>query len=396
MRVVLEVTEGPGEGKVYEFDSHNVFLVGRSQRCHFCVGPDKKASRVHLMVEVSPTICRVRDLGSQNGVYVNEVKVPEAELQNGDIIRVGRSTLSVSIARTPPSAGDETICVEFGAEDSDGAESVPGYRLATAMRSGGMGTLWLAEDLADGRQVVIKTIRPDKLVSHAARQLFLRETKISIGLHHPNIVRFLETGEHKGRVYIVMEYVSGKDADALRKSHGGTLPAEDVIEIGLQALAGLEYAHSRNIVHRDIKPANILVEGDSPSNYVVKLTDFGLAKSFREHGFENITQTGVIRGSVQFMPPEQVTDCRGADHRADIFSLGATLYNLLTGTYVWPFSDREDPFLTIVQQDPVPIESRGVSVPGPLADVIDHALRKSLSQRYQSALEMRNALQAAR
>jgi serine/threonine-protein kinase len=396
MHIVLEITEGREIGKTFTADGMDVALVGRSPRCHFWIGPDPKAGRVHLILDVSPTGCSLRDLGSKNGTYVNDVKVGESELQDGDQIRLGKTTLYVHMDATAPTkeeqGGGETVWPDQHAEV--GPDSIPGYRLQSAFKTGGMGTVWLAEDLSDGKTVVIKIIRPDRAVNHAMRQLFLRESKISLALRHPNIVEFIDAGDKNGVLYIVMEYVHGVDADALRRNRGGTLPWQDVVAIGCQVLSALEYAHAKNIVHRDMKPANILVSGAIAADYVVKVTDFGIARSFGEQGFGSFTQTNVTRGSVQFMPPEQVTNCKGVDHRADIFSLGATLYNLLTGKFVWPFSEQEDPFVIIVQKEVVPLRDRGVTVPDAIREAIDRSLNKDPAKRFQSAAEMRSALQS--
>jgi serine/threonine protein kinase len=397
MYVSLEVVEGPGVGERFAFNRHDVFVVGRSDRCHFCIGSDITVGRVHLIIEVSESACRLRDLGSVNRTRVNGVQVTTAELHDGDTIRVGQSVLTVAIMPTQvANALDDRENTPDGVEDENGVvevtpNAIPGYHLQSLIRSGGMGSVWLAEDLTNGKQVVVKTIRPDKMVNKVVRQLFVRETKISMLLHHPNIIQYFETGEHRGIVYIVMEYVRGQNADELLSAAAGKIPVSDVIEIGRQCLNALEYAHGQNVVHRDIKPGNLLIAATA-AGMVVKLADFGLARSFRESGFDSFTRVGEVRGSVQFMPPEQITDCKSVDQRADLFSLGATLYYLLTGEFVWPFVKGEDPFVTILQSDIVPLDRRNVSLPAPLKEAIHRSLKRDPGARYQSAAEMRNAL----
>lgn len=501
MRVVLDVTEGPGEGRQFSFERHDVFLVGRSPRCHFSVGGDLDCSRVHMLMVLSPPICQLRDLGSTNGTYVNGEPVREAVLNDGDVVTAGQTAIRVTVegddherpvraepveqtempepeavdasspdpefshaihidedAQAEPDveddadegevlrfddpddaddvedaggaivfedvedehgqgAGGPLRCARCGREASAGsiagqrsaADSVyvcarcreqaneqggpiPGYRLLRRLGEGGMGVVWLAEAAADGRQVAVKTMIPEIAASRQMVRRFLRESEISLQLRHENIVEFLDAGETRGQLYIVMEYVDGIDAEQAREQQGGRLPPNDVVRIGLQTLDALAHAHGQSVIHRDIKPPNMLLVGRAPA-WQVKVTDFGLARNCRAAGLSRLTRPGEVLGSLPYMPPEQVLDCAHADARADLFSLAATMYHLLTGQFIYDFRPRQqDPMITVIEDDVVPIERRGVSVPRTVAQVIERALRKEMNERYQSAAEMRNAL----
>ena len=495
MQMLLEIADGPRKGHTFELPDECVVLIGRSHRCHCRLGPDKQCSRVHLIMEVAAPGCRLRDLGSLNGTFVNGNRVEEAEVGDGDVILVGRTKLLVrvveppdlpiaeaaappeeivsapsqpqlgvearpaepppeaaAIPRPPPAAGparDEDTaplvpCLRCGqASRPDGpsgprgcppgsargphasigegvealagqahsalsyvcpgcqeemrraGETIPGYRLARQFRKGGMALLWLAEDTRNGRQVVVKTMIPDLAESQRAVRMFYRESKISVALRHPNIVEFLSAGQYAGQLYIVMEHVDGVDAEALRTERGGRLSSAEVVTIGRQVLAALGYAHGQGIVHRDVKPSNILVSGESPGCQV-KVTDFGLARVYRAAGRSDITRRGDVRGSIPFMPPEQVTNCRGVDQRADIFALGATMYHLLTGRFCRDFNvKKKDPLLAVIEDEIVPIERRGVPVAPPLAEVVNRSLRREPGRRFRSAAEMSAALASA-
>jgi eukaryotic-like serine/threonine-protein kinase len=398
MAMILEITEGPGAGRSFTFAGHNVVLVGRSGRCHCQVGPDRQCSRVHLVVEASPPNCWLRDLGTTNGTYVNGQRVTEAQLKDGDSFRIGQTTVRVTLqaARELPegSAPPGAPVVQPPAPPPPPAPdgTIHGYRLIRQLGQGGMGVVWLAEPHTGGRQVVVKTMQPQLYTSENAQRMFDREVEISRSLHHPHIAEVIDAGRDDGIWYIVVEYVPGRDAEVLRREAGGRVPAADVVTLGRQSLEALEYAHAQSVVHRDMKPSNILVNGSSPG-FVAKVTDFGLARICGAAGESGITQQGDVRGTLPYMPPEQVLNCRGVDHRADIFGLGATLYHLLTGHYVYEFRPADkDPLLTIIEDDVIPIEARGVSLPGGLCDIINRSLCKEPAGRYASALEMNEAL----
>ncbi|PIY35928.1 MAG: hypothetical protein COZ06_37305, partial [Armatimonadetes bacterium CG_4_10_14_3_um_filter_66_18] len=324
---------------------------------------------------------------------------PESELGVVPITpcaRCGESTPAPRSRNGNGGASLTVVCPQCREAMAQNDERIPGYRWIRDLGRGGMGQVWLGQHYQTGEQVAVKTLLPEVAVDRQARVLFLREARLSLQLDHPHIVGFRDDGEYDGQLYLVMEFVPGLNAEELRERHRGRLPAPLVCQLGLQSLQALEHAHGRGIVHRDLKPPNLLLRQQG-RHYEVKLTDFGLAKNYRDAGMSQLTQRGEVRGSVPFMPPEQVLDCRGVDHRADIFGLGATLYHLVCGQFVYNFSPPEerDPFVTIIEDDTIPLERRGVDVPRPLRQVIQRAIEKDRGRRYQTAAEMREALERA-
>ena len=272
-------------------------------------------------------------------------------------------------------------------------EIIPGYCLREKRSESGRAEIWRADETLTGRPVTVRIIKQQWLSDDRQLEMFLRGSRILTTLRHPHITECVCAGLYNRQVFMVMEWFDGIDADLLRERRGGRLAVGETVAIGVQVLDALRYAHQLEIVHRDIKPGNIICGGQPPA-YQVKLTDFDQARFFTVDDESLITLRGVVRGTRPFMPPEQVVDSRQVDHRADIYAVGATLYFLLTGQYIYDFSPNVNPLLTIVEDAIVPIEARGVPLPRGLCAVINRAIQKDKTQRYQSAADMRAALQA--
>ena len=435
MRVTLRVLAGPYTGRTFTFDQHDTFLIGRSDTAHLSLPQDKFFSRHHCILEIAPPQCFLRDLGSTNGTFVNNQKVHEAHLKNGDRIQGGATVLEVEVsaeqqnsfeqkteigsrAPLPPTQPAIVMveCLNCGRRDQAEAASpderlsylcedcreelkrqpqpVPGYEMVKILGRGGMGCVMLARQQQTGRPVAIKTMLPEVAVSDQALRRFMREIDVAASLQHPNIVRFIDRGTNKGVVYLVTEFVEGADAARLAESHGGRLSHKEAVPILTQTLDALAYAHSKGYIHRDIKDQNILVGGAWP-NYAAKLTDFGLAKSFTQSGLSGITMAGDMAGTFAFMPPEQIRDFRDVRPTADIYAMGMTAYRLLTGELALDLSPEANVAETvkaIFDKPIVPLRQRVPDIPAPLAEVIERALVKDPAQRWQSASAMRNAL----
>jgi serine/threonine protein kinase len=209
-------------------------------------------------------------------------------------------------------------------------------------------------------------------------------------LDHANIVRFLESGSHQGAFYFVMELCDGGSmADAATKN-GGKLPLAQIKPWILQSLAGLAFAHAKGFVHRDIKPANILIHRN-----IARISDFGMSKNFQKAGLSGMSMTGHYAGTPLFMPPEQITNFKYVKPVSDVWSMGATIYNVLTGQFPFPFDRKRDALDIILNENVVPIQKRDASIPKPLANVIDKAVAKRQKNRFTDAKEFRDALNKA-
>ncbi len=414
MRLTLTVTEGPHRGEVYTFEGHDTFLVGRSPDVHFSL-PEKDPyfSRLHFMVEVNPPLCRLVDMKSHNGTSVNGRRVESpVDLKDGDEIRAGHTllrlrvepggpadpvgTLSLASAATAPPQADKPAdpygtWTEPSASTAPDPGVVPGYRIVEELGRGGMGVVYRAVRAADGAPVALKTILPAVSATPKTVERFLREAGILKGLEHPHIVSFRDLGESGGLLYFAMDLVPGTDASRIVKGQG-PLAVGRAVRLVCQLLDALAYAHAKGIVHRDIKPANVLVAGQGEQE-VVKLADFGLARTYQASQLSGLTMTGSAGGTPSFMPPEQVLDFRSVRPPADQYAAAATLYNLLTGHHVYELAlSAQDMFRQILLTDPVPIQERRADVPAPLAAVIHRALARRPEDRFADVAAMRVAL----
>jgi serine/threonine protein kinase/formylglycine-generating enzyme required for sulfatase activity/tetratricopeptide (TPR) repeat protein len=254
------------------------------------------------------------------------------------------------------------------------------YRILDKLGEGGMGMVFKAEHQVMERIVAIKVLSPAVTKSPEALARFQREVKAAAKLDHPNIVTAHDADEAGGTHFLVMQYVEGSDFSALVRQKG-PLSVEHAVSCILQAARGLEYAHARGVVHRDIKPANLLLD----SGGTVKILDMGLARLDSEAADQDqLTGTGQVMGTVDYMAPEQVTDTRTADGRADIYALGITLWFLLTGRRAYEGESMMRRLLAH-RDSPIPsLQAARPEVPPRLDEIFARMAAKTPEDRYQT------------
>src|SRR6478672_1968852 len=267
------------------------------------------------------------------------------------------------------------------------------YRITDKLGVGGQGAVYKATDTKLGRSVVVKVLPPELTAKEANLKRFEREARLASSLDHPNICTIFDLDEQDGMHFIAMQYVEGKNVRQLVA--GRPLELKTALLIGLQVADALAAAHRRGIIHRDIKSGNVMV---TPSGQV-KVLDFGLAKLLDDteaattgiHRTE-LTEVGVPYGTATYAAPEQARGDR-VDKRADIFSLGVLIYEMLTGT--WPFRGKTtiDVRHAVLNDPPRPIaDLRNSPIPPRLQQVVDRALEKEPKDRFQNMEDFRNEL----
>jgi serine/threonine-protein kinase len=259
------------------------------------------------------------------------------------------------------------------------------FELVSEIGRGAMGIVYKAKDPMLERTVAIKTINltMDKDGAEMYEKRFYQEARAAGGLNHPNIVTIYDIGRSESLCYMAMEYIEGAELRTLLLP-GKPLPVAKALSIAAQVAEGLAYAHERGVVHRDIKPANIMVPEAGP----VKITDFGIAR-MRSSNVQ--TQTGMMMGSPKYMSPEQVIGKR-ADHRADIFSLGVILYEMLTGAAPFTGESVNAVMYQIVNFVPPAPSAVNPASPPALDQIVARMLAKALDERAQSAAEIARGL----
>jgi serine/threonine-protein kinase len=401
MRVSLAVTAGPNEGLTVDFDRHDRFVVGRSTRTSVRFpNKDLYLSRYHFVLEVNPPLCRVTDLGSRNGTFVNDQRVERADLHNGDVVRAGHTRFRVAVAQQdtdPPPGVVETVRTGTVVQTGAGVWPVggtPGYRIVREVGRGGMGVVYEAVREADGQTVALKTFGPQTPPTRKQVDRFRREADILRQIDHPNVVRYLDSGEGDGVIWVVLEFVKGTDA-ARRVERKGPMPVAAAVRVAINALSGLAHAHGLGFVHRDVKPSNVMLAELGGRKRGVKLTDFGLARVYEDSRLSGLTLTGDMGGTPAFMPPEQILDFRNVGPAADVYGAAATLYYLLSAKYTFDFTeDQVQGFGLILEGEPVPLHDRRPEVPEGLAAVVHKCLAKDPADRLPSALAFAEELLA--
>jgi len=273
------------------------------------------------------------------------------------------------------------------------------YKIISAIGAGGMGEVFLAEDLRLDRKVAIKVLPPDFAKDEDRLRRFEQEAKATSALNHPNILTVYDIGEHEGSPFIVSELLEGEELR--QRLDERSIPLRKVTEYAQQIVSGLSAAHEKGIVHRDLKPENLFITNDDR----VKILDFGLAK-LRESpasasglsGNEDatrraLTNPGVVMGTIGYMSPEQVRG-HATDYRSDIFSFGLILYEMIAGKRAFQEESAAETMSAIVKEEPPEITESNPNISPSLERIVRRCLEKKPDRRFQSTSDLGFALES--
>jgi pSer/pThr/pTyr-binding forkhead associated (FHA) protein len=419
-KIVLTVTEGKLAGKQFTFDSRTACIIGRAKDCNIQIPNDRDHSRIsryHCLLDINPPDIRIRDFGSRHGTFINgecigrrgenqtpqqgaKLNLGEYDLKNGDRIKLDNTSFTVEIDRaieTPicnstwiiPKIDDVPSQIEFDLDSNLG--SLEGYTKIKKLGEGGCGVVYLARNDKTNELVALKLMLPQVAVIPEMKDRFLREARNAKILDHPNLVTLKNYCFSNGVFFFTMEFCDRGSVIDLMRKRGGKIQIKEAIDIILQVLDGLHYAHTeKGIVHRDIKPGNIFLTVED-GKLIAKLGDYGLAKAFEFAGLSGMSLSGKEMGTYKFMPRQQVLDFRYVQPDVDVWAMAATLYSMLTLECPRDFSGIDPSFVVLTRQ-PVPIRDRDASIPKPLAKVIDLALIDKPDLHFKSAIDFKNAL----
>lgn len=313
---------------------------------------------------------------------------------------------AVAVARVCPQCGGEyetgdRFCPKDGTplRPKAGGDPLVGrviadrYLILARLGEGGMGRVYLAEHVKMNRQCAVKVMNPSLIHDSESLQRFAREASSAARILHPNVAAVFDYGEADKIIYLVMEYVDGESLSTLL-AREGSLDPRRAIDIARQMADGLHAAHELGIVHRDLKPDNVIVARTKAGKEVPKIVDFGIAKALTDSQEDALTRSGLVIGTPEYMSPEQLLG-DPVDARADIYSLGCILYQMLTGEAAFAAESREQMIRRRLHEAPPHVRDKIPDLPRRLDTLIVHMLARSPGDRLASAAEARDALDPA-
>ena len=260
------------------------------------------------------------------------------------------------------------------------------YVLLDLLGRGGMGRVFLAKDVRLNRMVALKLLSQERMNNPRAIARFRREAKVGAQLQHEHLVRVYDEGESAGVLYLVMEHIDGKNVGQLIGDLE-KIPWPTAARLARQVALGLEHARLKGLIHRDVNPCNILVTQDGTA----KLTDLGLAIDLND--LDNVTREGATVGTFDYVSPEQAKNSRAVDTRADLYSLGCTLFHMISGRVPFPMASLPEKLYAHQLHDPEPLTELVPELPEGLAEVVRRLMRKSPDDRFQTPAELAIALE---
>jgi pSer/pThr/pTyr-binding forkhead associated (FHA) protein len=420
----LVVISGPDQGVAFSLAEGEPLLFGRG-----VPGPtrlqDTQVSRVHCRVDYRDGRFILKDLASKTGTLLNGERISEHELGPGDVIRIGttelryqveeatqrmpaeqRAELKRKVAQVAPELDEAATGTQTPLAPAPAASAAPKprkladlagstlyhFEIGRQLAIGRSGIVFQARDIKGNCAIALKVLAPDFSKSEEEMKRFVRAMKTVLVLRHPNIVALHGAGKTGPFCWIAMELVEGESLTQLieRLGTGGMLEWTKALRVAIHVARALECAHEKGIIHRNITPTNILIRAQ---DQLSKLGDLLLAKAIEGTQAQQITRPGEMLGELAFMSPERTIGSDKIDGRSDIYSLGATVYALLTGRPPCVGQSLLDTVLKIQQAEPEKPKRFQVFIPDRFEAAVMRMLAKRPEERFASATELRTELE---
>jgi serine/threonine protein kinase len=395
----LVVIAGPDVGRIFVLEEGKPLLVGRGRNTETKL-KDPQVSREHFQVKADGRKIVLLDSGSTSGTVVNGKRVSQVDLRQGDVIQIGNTQLRLQIEGSPdastvvvPSPTPKPSLAKAEQLGELIGQSLSHYQIDATIARGQSGMVFKAKDTKEDRVVALKVLWPEFSRNDEEMQRFIRAMKTMLPLRHPNLVTLYGAGKTSDYCWIAMEFVEGESLNQviLRIGTAGMLDWRPALRVAIHISRALKFADQHQIIHRNIKPDNILVRS---SDKLTKLGDLMLAKALEGTMVEHITRPGELIGDVAYMSPERT---RGGtaivDSRSDIYSLGATLYALLTGRPPFDAGSLPETILKIRQEEPVKPKKYQLSIPDQFEGTVLKMLAKRPDDRFSNAEELLEELE---
>lgn len=393
MPAKLHVIGGPAKGQVFNLPEDGNVVIGRGETATFRL-VDPTVSRAHCAIEMSGGQGVLKDAGSKTGTRMNGQPITQHVLSSDDVFSVGTSQLRYEAELPPAPLPDdedeqatdpEELCVLARTK-------LAHFQIGDVIAVGKSGVVFKAQDTKDNREVALKVYLPEFAQSEEDLQRFIRAVKTMLPMRHTNLVNLYGGGKTGPYCWMSMEFVEGESLSEMinRIGTAGKLDWKPSLRVALHVARGLNYIHGEHIIHRNLSPSNILF---ARSGATAKLASLILAKALSGAMAKEITVGGEILGDIRYLSPEQSGAGGTTDHRADIYSLGAVIYALLTGR---PPFEGKTPLQTatmILKNDPVKPKAYDPNIPDELERIVLKALLKKPEDRYGSAADMLAALE---
>src|SRR5262245_13742208 len=390
----LLVVSGPDKDRRLDLQEGTGLMLGRHPDAAYRL-TDPRVSRFHCEIRLAGDQVTVIDNNGAGGVFVNRAKVSQHRLQPGDVVQIGDTLLCLEVG----DAGLASTVSGLGAPaelDSRATEqlielsgrTLAHFQIGPVLGKGVSSLVFRATDTEDGQAVALKVMHPSFSKDEDEMQRFVRAMKTMLPLRHPNLVTVCGAGKSGPYCWVAMELVEGESLTQVIQRIGvaGMLDWKYAYRVAMHIGRALEYAHGQNIIHRNIAPANILVQS---SDKTAKLGDLMLAKALEGTLAQQITKPGELVGDVNYMSPERTrSNAADVDGRSDLFSLGATVYALLTGKPPFAGQTLVETITKVRNAEPVKPTKAQMAIPALFEGVVLRLLAKRPEERYPTATEL--------